>query len=41
MASVYGIFFAEVAAYRIGTAKLARLGVNYSELKARMAREGG
>lgn len=30
MAAVYGIFFAEVAAYRIGTAKLARLGVNYS-----------
>jgi zinc transporter 1/2/3 len=30
MASVYAIFFAEVAAYRIGTAKLAALGVNYS-----------
>jgi zinc transporter 1/2/3 len=30
MASVYGIFFAEVAAYRIGTAKLMKLGVNYS-----------
>jgi hypothetical protein len=30
MAAVYGIFFAEVAAYRIGTKKLAKLGVNYS-----------
>lgn len=31
MAAVYAIFFAEVAAYRIGTKKLAKLGVNYSE----------
>jgi zinc transporter 1/2/3 len=31
MAAVYGIFFAEVAAYRIGTKKLAKLGVNYSK----------
>ncbi|WVW78585.1 hypothetical protein I302_100541 [Kwoniella bestiolae CBS 10118] len=30
MAAVYGIFFAEVAAYRIGTRKLEKLGVNYS-----------
>jgi len=30
MAAVYAIFFAEVAAYRIGTKKLAKLGVNYS-----------
>ena len=30
MAAVYGIFFAEVAAYRIGSAKLMALGVNYS-----------
>lgn len=30
MAAVYGIFFAEVAAYRIGTKKLMSLGVNYS-----------
>ena len=30
MAAVYAIFFAEVAAYRIGTAKLAKLGVDYS-----------
>ena len=30
MAAVYGIFFAEVAAYRIGTKKLAKLGVDYS-----------
>ena len=30
MAAVYGIFFAEIAAYRIGTKRLARLGVNYS-----------
>ena len=30
MAAVYTIFFAEVAAYRIGTAKLMRLGVTYS-----------
>jgi zinc transporter 1/2/3 len=30
MAAVYAIFFAEVAAYRIGTARLAKLGVNYS-----------
>lgn len=32
MAAVYAIFFAEVAAYRIGTKKLAKLGVNYSQL---------
>jgi zinc transporter 1/2/3 len=31
MAAVYAIFFAEVAAYRIGTKKLAKLGVNYSQ----------
>ncbi|WWC59370.1 uncharacterized protein I303_101922 [Kwoniella dejecticola CBS 10117] len=30
MAAVYGIFFAEVAAYRIGTKRLERLGVDYS-----------
>lgn len=30
MAAIYGIFFAEVAAYRMGTARLARLGINYS-----------
>ncbi|WVQ97945.1 hypothetical protein IAU59_005064 [Kwoniella sp. CBS 9459] len=30
MASIYGIFFAEVAAYRIGTKRLEKLGVNYS-----------
>jgi zinc transporter 1/2/3 len=30
MAAVYGIFFAEVAAYRIGTKKLMSLGINYS-----------
>ncbi|WWD22091.1 hypothetical protein CI109_106580 [Kwoniella shandongensis] len=30
MASVYGIFFAEVAAYRIGSRKLEALGLNYS-----------
>ncbi|ORY27748.1 putative low-affinity zinc ion transporter [Naematelia encephala] len=30
MASVYGIFLAEVAAYRIGSEKLDRLGVAYS-----------
>ncbi|WRT64880.1 uncharacterized protein IL334_001816 [Kwoniella shivajii] len=30
MAAVYGIFFAEVAAYRIGTKRLEKLGVNYS-----------
>jgi hypothetical protein len=30
MAAVYAIFFAEVAAYRIGTKKLANLGVDYS-----------
>ena len=31
MAAVYGIFFAEVAAYRVGSKKLAKLGVHYSE----------
>jgi len=30
MIAVYFIFFAEVAAYRIGSAKLAKLGVAYS-----------
>jgi hypothetical protein len=30
MIAVYGIFFAEIAAYRIGTKRLERLGVNYS-----------
>lgn len=30
MAAVYGIFFAEIAAYRAGTAKLTKLGINYS-----------
>lgn len=30
MAAVYGIFFAEVAAYRIGTSRLEKLGVAYS-----------
>ncbi|KAK8846850.1 hypothetical protein IAR55_005938 [Kwoniella newhampshirensis] len=30
MAAVYGIFFAEVAAYRIGTRRLERLGIDYS-----------
>ncbi|OCF58924.1 solute carrier family 39 (zinc transporter), member 1/2/3 [Kwoniella mangroviensis CBS 10435] len=30
MAAVYGIFFAEVAAYRIGTKRLEKLGVHYS-----------
>ncbi|WVQ74081.1 hypothetical protein IAR50_003665 [Cryptococcus sp. DSM 104548] len=30
MAAVYFIFFAEVAAYRLGSARLERLGVNYS-----------
>lgn len=28
--SVFGMFFAEVAAYRLGTKRLMRLGVNYS-----------
>lgn len=32
MAAVYFIFFAEVAAYRAGTKRLERLGINYSEL---------
>ncbi|OCF40910.1 solute carrier family 39 (zinc transporter), member 1/2/3 [Kwoniella heveanensis CBS 569] len=32
MASIYGIFFAEVAAYRIGTKRLEKLGINYSEI---------
>lgn len=31
MIAVYGIFFAEVAAYRLGTKRLERLGVAYSE----------
>lgn len=30
MAAVYFIFFAEVAAYRAGTRRLQRLGINYS-----------
>ncbi|WVN90695.1 uncharacterized protein L203_105937 [Cryptococcus depauperatus CBS 7841] len=30
MASVYAIFFAEVAAYRLGTKRFEKLGVNYS-----------
>lgn len=30
MASVYAIFFAEIAAYRIGTKKLERLGIAYT-----------
>ncbi|ORX34477.1 Zinc/iron permease [Kockovaella imperatae] len=30
MAAVYGIFFAEIAAYRIGTARLSKLGITYS-----------
>jgi zinc transporter 1/2/3 len=31
MAAVYFIFFAEVAAYRIGTQRLEKLGIAYSE----------
>lgn len=35
MAAVYFIFFAEVAAYRAGTRRLERLGINYSECPLR------
>jgi hypothetical protein len=31
MIAVYGIFFAEVGAYRLGTKRLERLGIAYSE----------
>ena len=31
MIAVYAIFFAEIAAYRIGSQKMAKLGLKYSE----------
>ncbi len=35
MMAVYAIFFAEIAAYRIGSRKMARLGLTYREWAVR------